>query len=185
MSLNVEYQFNPSLKLTWEADTIKKVIESVAFLDGLPKACPVCDAPVHLFFRSPKGFNFYGLECEGSPKHQANFGQHKEGDSLFYEGDGKWELEYSAREGGNQGGSAAQPGSAASSAPSQPTSQPAQSAPPKGDKAPIEKLNMLGAVARAKKVGDLEAVCKEMLGKGTGELTSDEADTLLGYIKTL
>src|SRR2546430_55911 len=155
MSLNVEFQFDSTLRFSWEASDIKTAIESVAFLHQLPARCPECDAPLNFFFRSPKGFSYYGMECGGSPQHQVNFGQHKEGGGLFYD-PGKWELAYKDREGGGQqsGGTPAQPGSAASA---QPASQPSQSAPgasPKGDKAPIANLNMIGAVARAKKVSD-------------------------------
>ena len=186
MSLNIEMQFDANLKFSWAASDIKTAIESIAFLHGLPQKCPVCDAPIHFFFRSPKGYSYYGLVCDGAPKHEVNFGQHKEGGGLFYEGDGKWELEYSAREGGNQTGApAAQPGNAAPAA----TTVPAQTAPvaqtPPAAKADITVINMIGAVARAKKVGDLDGLSKQMLGKGVSELDPDGAAALLDYLKTL
>lgn len=186
MPLKVTFKFDESITLDWDCAGIKPFIESIAFLHELPRVCPVddCGAPLHFFFRSPQGNSYYGLKCEGSPAHECNFGQHKEGGTLYYKGDGAFELEYSARtEGGNQGErtAPASPGSAAAPAPAQST----QAASPKGDKAPIEKLNMIGAVARAKKVADVDAVAKEMLGKGVSELTTDEAEALLGYLKTL
>lgn len=181
MSIEISFVWDQSIALKWDADNLKSFIESVAFLHSLPKVCPVCEAPLRFFFRSPKGFNYYGLHCEGSPKHEVNFGQHKEGGGLFYEGDEKFELEFKAREGNQPStGAPAQPGMAAS----QPA-QSAQAANPTGDKAPVEKLNMIGAVSRAKKVQDLEGLCQQMLSKKIAELSATDADALLDYLKTL
>lgn len=193
MSLNIEIVFDPTLKFSWEASDIKTAIESIAFLHGLPKTCPVCEAPIHFFFRSPKGYSYYGLVCEGAPAHEVNFGQHKEGGSLFYEGDGKWELEYSAREGGQQSSApAASPGSAVT--PSQPqqaaaaqtTSAPAHPAAPAASaKADVTQVNMIKAVGRAKKVADLDGLSNQMLGKAVADLDAEGAGALLDYLKTL
>lgn len=183
MSLTVNFKFDDSVTLTWDCAGIKSFIESISFLHELPKLCPVCQAPVHFFYRNPSGNSYYGLKCDGAPAHECNMGQHKPPlDTLYYKGDGAWELEYSAREGGNQSSApVASPGSAA---PSQPA-QTAQSAPQSTAKADITVINMIGAVARAKKVTNLDEVSKQMLGKAVGELGPDDAAALLDYLKTL
>lgn len=181
--LNVNFKFDDSVTLTWECAGIKAFIESISFLHELPKTCPVCQAPVHFFYRNPSGNSYYGLRCDGGPAHESNMGQHKPPlDTLYYKGDGSWELEYSAREGNQQGNAPApaQPGSAAPAAASAPAP-----ATPTGDKAPMEKLNMIGAVARAKKVGDVDGTCKTMFNKPVSELGAAEADAFLDFLKTL
>lgn len=187
MSLKTTFKFDDSLMLEWECAGIKPLIESIAFLHELPRTCPVpisddteCGAPLRFFFRSPQGNSYYGLICQGSPAHECNFGQHKEGGTLYYKGDGEFQIAFKDRKGGEGNAPApAQPGSAA----------PAASAPapvtPTGDKAPMEKLNMIGAVARAKKVGDVDGTCKTMFNKPVSELGAAEADAFLDFLKTL
>lgn len=190
MSLKVDFKFDDSVTLTWDCAGIKAFIESISFLHELPKTCPVCQAPVHFFYRNPQGNSYYGLKCDGAPAHESNMGQHKPpADTLYYKGDGSWEIEFSAREGGNQGsGSApAQPGSAApATAPAQSSSAPpAQTAAAPAAKADITVINMIGAVARAKKVTNIDEVSKTMLNKSVHELGPEEAAALLEYLKTL
>lgn len=83
------------------------------------------------------------------------------------------------------GSSAASPAtSLGSAAPSQSApAQTTQAAP--AAKADITVINMIGAVARAKKVGDLDGLSKQMLGKPVAELDPDGATALLDYLKTL
>jgi hypothetical protein len=196
MSMNIEMRFDSTLKFSWEASDIKTAIESISFLHGLPEKCPVCEAPIHFFYRSPQGNAYYGLICVGAPAHEVNFGQHKEGGSLFYKGDGAWELEYSARQG--TAGAPAQPGTAAA-APAQPaptqqtTSAPAQSqTAPATVKADPTVLSMIGAVGRAKAKGtNLDEFAKRVLGEmglpahTLAELSADEADIVLSALKSL
>jgi hypothetical protein len=191
MSMNIEMRFDSTLKFSWEASDIKTAIESISFLHGLPEKCPVCDASIHFFYRSPQGNAYYGLVCSGAPAHEVNFGQHKEGGSLFYKGDGSWELEYSARQG--TGNAPASPGQAA----------PAQAAPAQTQAAPAQQvlttakadptvLSMIGAVGRAKAKGvNLDEFAKRTLGEmglpahTLSELSPEEADIVLNALKSL
>jgi hypothetical protein len=72
------------------ADTAKKAIEEVAFFQDIPSTCPVCDEPVRFTFRSPKNFTYYGVECTGPDHHASNFGQAKEGGTIYYKHAEKW-----------------------------------------------------------------------------------------------
>jgi hypothetical protein len=184
--LNVQYLFDPSLNIAFAANDLREMIQEIAFLHQLPRVCPMCEASVHFFYRSPQGNEYYGLKCTGSPAHEVNFGIHKEGRGLFYKGDDKWELEYNARQAANGGQGGALSGG-------QPATQPAQTGQtsPTGDKAPVDKLNMIGAVARAKKVQDLDQFCQKVLGDmglpkhSTADLTASEADIVLEMLKGL
>jgi hypothetical protein len=70
-------------------DTAKKAIEEIAFFQNIPSECPECQSPVKFTFRTPQSYTYYGLECTGQDHHAVNFGQNKEGGSLFYKHD-KW-----------------------------------------------------------------------------------------------
>lgn len=188
MSLKVDFKFDDSVTLTWDCAGVKAFIESISFLHELPKVCPVCDAPVHFFYRNPQGNSYYGLKCDGAPAHESNMGQHKPpADTLYYKGDGSWELEFSAREGGQQSsGPAASPGSAVAPSPAQTASPaPAQTAPAASAKADVTQINMIKAVGRAKKVADLDGLSNQMLGKAVADLDAEGAGALLDYLKTL
>lgn len=183
--LNVQLQYDQSLSFAFSAEDLRDTIKEIAFLHQLPKQCPVqgCGAPLHFFYRSPQGNEYYGLACDGSPAHEVNFGIHKEGRGLFYKGDDKFELEYSARNtnGGSQGATGGQSSSQSAQ----------QQTSPMGDKAPIEKLNMIGAVARAKKVENLDIFCQKVLGDmglpkhSVADLSGSEADIVLEMLKAL
>lgn len=90
--MQFQYELNKKITITGNADDMKQFIRGMAFLEELPDACPICGEPVHFFFRNPKNFEYYGLKCTGSPAHETNFGQKKDGGNLFYKGN--WEKEY-------------------------------------------------------------------------------------------
>ena len=71
---------------------MKGFIHGISFLEELPRKCPVCDAPLRFSYKSPKGYEYYGLKCSGSPSHESNFGQKKDGGELYYKG--QWEEAY-------------------------------------------------------------------------------------------
>jgi hypothetical protein len=76
-----------NLEVHLEAEDMKGIIAQAAFLTQLPTECPKCGEKVSFFHRVAKGYHFYGLRCEGTPVHEANFGQHLDGGSLFYKND--------------------------------------------------------------------------------------------------
>jgi hypothetical protein len=88
--MQAEIRVGPIL-LRIEADDDKELIEKCAFWGALPDACPICGAGVVLSHRQPKGYDYYGMTCQGSPRHEVNFGQHMEGKGLFYKGDSSWQ----------------------------------------------------------------------------------------------
>jgi hypothetical protein len=99
MSLKAVQKLSPTLAIEVTADNPKDLIEELAFFSELPKACPICGAGVGFTHRTPKGFNFYGLLCDGTPQHESTFGQHKDGGGLFYKNSEPWE---EVRRGRNQ-----------------------------------------------------------------------------------
>ena len=72
------------------ADNAKTAIEECAFFQNLPTKCPVCGEPVKFTFRTPQDYKFYGLECTGPDHHSTSFGQHKDGEGLFYKNAEPW-----------------------------------------------------------------------------------------------
>jgi len=99
-----------------EGEDIKELFEQFAFLAELPETCPLCEHDVNLSFHMAKGFSFYGMSCNGRPRHATSFGQFREGGGLFYKGDGSWaeafqrggdEEDYSGGAGGAGGPAAA------------------------------------------------------------------------------
>lgn len=81
--------------IEFETKDEKEAISKMAFFQSLPAQCGICGAPVSFSHRQPQGYDYYGLVCEGSPKHESNFGQNKEGGKLFYKGDWR-EVQYNS-----------------------------------------------------------------------------------------
>lgn len=82
--VTLEINISPTLVVRVEGNSEKEVIQAGAFFHELPSNCPTCDKPLVLSFRQPQGYTYYGLKCIGTPSHESNFGQHKEGGSLYY-----------------------------------------------------------------------------------------------------
>jgi hypothetical protein len=76
-------------EIEFDAVSEKQAVESLAFWQGLPQFCGKCASPLVFTFRQPQGFTYYGVECLGEKKHEATFGQHKEGGGLFFKGEWK------------------------------------------------------------------------------------------------
>jgi hypothetical protein len=76
-------------EIEFDAVSEKQAVESLAFWQGLPQFCGKCASPLVFTFRQPQGFTYYGVECLGDKKHEATFGQHKEGGGLFFKGEWK------------------------------------------------------------------------------------------------
>lgn len=71
----------------------KNAVESLAFWQSIPNECGICKKPIHFTFRQPQGYTYYGVECDGTPKHETTFGQHKEGGGLYFKSEWK-EVQY-------------------------------------------------------------------------------------------
>ncbi len=91
--MKIKLQIIGNSEIEFDAVSEKQAVEFLAFWQGLPDRCGVCAASIHFTFRQPQGFTYYGVECEGNPKHEATFGQHKEGGGLFFKGEWK-EVQY-------------------------------------------------------------------------------------------
>lgn len=80
-------------KISFEGDgNDKQIIKAFSFWSSLPKKCGNCgSSDISLSYRSPKGFEFFGLECAGC-KYNLSFGQYKDGNGLFVKG--TWESPY-------------------------------------------------------------------------------------------
>lgn len=87
MKIKIETIGNASIE--FDVISEKKAIEVLAFWQSLPQRCGSCGAEITFTFRQPQGFTYYGVECYGMPKHEATFGQHKEGDGLFFKSEWK------------------------------------------------------------------------------------------------
>lgn len=87
--ITLEINISPTLGVKVEGNNEREVIQAGAFFHELPAQCPVCQFPVILSFRQPQGYTYYGLKCTGSPSHESNFGQHKEGGTLYYKNEWK------------------------------------------------------------------------------------------------
>ena len=97
--MRVRYQVNPDLQLEFEVQGVKelmKQLSQVGELFGI-KSCDLCQGsdiiPQHR--RSRDGHEFYGLKCV-SCNAQFDFGQHKEGETLFAKQDRGW-YQYESR----------------------------------------------------------------------------------------
>ena len=93
MSINLNIFLWDGASVTVTGDGEKEVVKQAAFWSALPTACPVCGAGLRLTYREPNGkFAYYGLRCAGAPSHEADFGQHTDGEGLFYKERGEWRL---------------------------------------------------------------------------------------------
>lgn len=100
--IHVQTSIGTNLKVTVTGENVKEVIKNASFFTTLPQKCPLCDSAVHLNYRSPKEFHYYGLRCVGPTTHECNFGAHKEGGTLFYKGTDSWhEAKFESSGGGD------------------------------------------------------------------------------------
>ena len=98
--IHVQTSIGNNLKVTVTGESVKEVIKNASFFTTLPQKCPLCDSAVHLNYRSPQTFHYYGLRCVGPTIHECNFGAHKEGETLFYKGTDSWhEAKFDSSEG--------------------------------------------------------------------------------------
>lgn len=154
----------------------KAVIEACAFWQQLPTACPMsgCGAPLTFFARHPQNFHYFGLVCQGAKPHEMNFGERKDGTTLYLKDDG-WRDAY-------QGAQTDEPAAAQSSAPA---SAPAP-ASPTGDKVDAQTIRMITAVANGKTPKpDVDSIASQFFGGKLAELSKTDAMNVLEYIKTL
>lgn len=101
--IHVQTSIGDNLKVTVTGESVKDVIKHASFFTTLPQKCPLCDSPVHLNYRSPQTFHYYGLRCVGPTIHECNFGAHKEGETLFYKGTDSWhEAKFESEGSGDQ-----------------------------------------------------------------------------------
>jgi hypothetical protein len=81
----------PNIKVNLESPDLQQLIKDAAFWSELPQVCPLCRASVVLFYRNPKGNDYYGLRCVGPQTHETNFGQFKEtAKGFYYKGASSW-----------------------------------------------------------------------------------------------
>ena len=113
--LKAKLELSPSVSIEVEApeggsamEGQKAIIESVGFWQQLPSACPMpgCGAPLVFFARHPQNFHYYGLKCTADKPHECNFGERKDGSTLYMKDD--WKDAY-------QGEGSTEPASAQSS----------------------------------------------------------------------
>ena len=83
--------------LECEVPTNQLVIQFQAFWDQIPSLCLTCGASTRFEYRTPQGFAYYSVICDGSAgkgQHEAKFGEHKpeHGGGLFFYGD--WDDAY-------------------------------------------------------------------------------------------
>ena len=73
--------------------TPKEIIKGLSFWASLPTKCSECGGGVNLYYKSPKGNDYYGLKCSKCGA-ELNFGQYRTGDGFFLKSDArfvKWE----------------------------------------------------------------------------------------------
>ena len=90
MEMQITIRLGEATSVTVRSDDQRELVEAAAFFQELPKACPVCRAPVVFTARHPQSFNYYGLRCTGRPSHESTFGVKKEGGALFYKASEPW-----------------------------------------------------------------------------------------------
>lgn len=93
--MKYNYKINSQIAVSGDIQNMKQFVRSVAFLDSLPRECPMCQAPVIFTYRTPQDYEYYGLQCQGEVTHETNFGQKKEGGELYYKDE--WSKAYTAR----------------------------------------------------------------------------------------
>jgi hypothetical protein len=82
--IEITIRVNPETAVKVVAQNVKEALRQAQVFCSLPAKCPLCNSAVRLFHRSAQGYDYYGLQCDGFPQHESNFGQHKEGGTLFY-----------------------------------------------------------------------------------------------------
>jgi hypothetical protein len=93
--MKITLQTIGNAELEFDVKDEKEAISRISFWQSLPVFCGICNAQVFFSHRQPQGFDYYGLVCEGTPKHESNFGQFKEGGKLFFKAD--WhEVQYNS-----------------------------------------------------------------------------------------
>ena len=90
MNMEITIRLGEAISVRVQSDDHRELIEAAAFFQELPRACPVCKAPVVFTARHPQSFNYYGLRCTGRPSHESTFGVKKEGGALFYKASEPW-----------------------------------------------------------------------------------------------
>jgi len=97
MPVKIQVKINSTTIVEAYGPDEKEAIRLVAFFTELPKKCPLCGEKLYLTYRSPQTFHYYGMACEGSPRHKVNFGEKKDGTGLYYKDE--WEEDQYAQQG--------------------------------------------------------------------------------------
>lgn len=92
-AIKITYHTTGGAMLEFEAENEKKAVEALGFWQNLPENCPKCQKPLRFFHRSPQGNDYYGLVCAGTPSHETNFGQFRNGGGFYYKNE--WQNAYS------------------------------------------------------------------------------------------
>lgn len=76
-----------SMNLSCEAQSMQDIFKWSGLYANLPKKCDACSGDsLYLSYKNPSGNDYYSLKCIDCGA-EGNFGQHKEGGSLYW----KWE----------------------------------------------------------------------------------------------
>ena len=68
-----------NLTVTAAAESIQDAVKQVAFLQSLPQACPICKESLVFTHRTPQSFDYYGMQCTGTPVHALDFHEYDGG----------------------------------------------------------------------------------------------------------
>jgi hypothetical protein len=91
-----------------EGETPQEIFKNLSFWSSLPKECGVCGAPLVLTHRSPKGNDYYHVQCTSVPAHEAQVRQHKtdKGGGLYFAKDEKFHDLWQGRDEEDESGAA-------------------------------------------------------------------------------
>ena len=158
----------------------KHLIETLSFWQQLPSSCPMpgCGTALVFFARHPKSFHYYGLKCTGPKTHEMNFGERKDGTTLYVKDDG-WGDAYS---GGEESASGPAPAQAAS-APA-----PATAAQPVSPTGGIQQATVVDLMrTAASKQQNALIYAKQFFPDiaGINGLTEAQGQEVIGYLKML
>jgi len=102
MNEKLTIRVTPDISLTLESADRKELVKALAFYTELPKACPKCGADLVFSYRTPKDYEYFGMKCLGSPRHEVNFGEYKDSAKGLYYKD-EWQNAYTGHADDYQG----------------------------------------------------------------------------------
>lgn len=80
----------PTFRIEIAGDHETELIKKAAFWQSIPDKCPKCGSSLKLNYRTPQTFEYYELQCTGSPSHSVNFGESKGTHNLYYDTKKDW-----------------------------------------------------------------------------------------------